>query len=627
MSRAGWHGRAANSLRGGVFGRIFTSYDKIESAWREGAVYGIFSRMHTSRTLSRVRRGIARSVEGSLITRTMAKFGSAMPWLTLRSYGTFLFSFGFYTSIIYAIKAVATSLTADTDALVSGVLLMLLSVPLLLSGKTLAEAVTSSGLSSYLIFDILGYRRDEAEAGKRPQRRADVTFIVGMVTGLLTFYFDPQIIIGVILSLVLFYVVMSKPESGVIILYALFPFFPDAYLSAIIILILISYGVKLACGRRTLHFDTTDTFMLIFFLLIAAAELINYGAGTEHAGSSRRVIYMAAYFLTTNLMSNQAWRSRLIRALIFGGSAVAVVSVISVFGDTLASSIAGTGSKNLAWLGAWLGDATDAAEVSSYYLAMMLPVMAAYVFRRGTGGKRLNVLFFSIVTIAAAVLTMSRGLWLGAVAGVVLLLIVCDARFILLPLAAAVGVPAVVMLLPQEMRDSVTALFDMSGMLTQDRVEVRRLSGKIFFDNFLGGIGHGDGVFYTVYDSYSSVGATADNSQSLVLEIGVELGVIGLFVFLLAIVFLMMKSFTGTKNSTDYARRMCSLALASGIFAALISGLSNYIWLDERMFLLFFMFAGAASAYTEEIASDPGYEVVPGAVRGDEKTASIDITY
>lgn len=627
MSGNGFFRRTAGSLRDGIFGRIFTSYDKIESARCGGAIFDVFSRIRTSRTALRIRRGIARSVEGSFIARAAGRLGSALPWMTLRSYGTFLFSLGFYTSIIYAIKAVATTLTADTDALVSGVMLMLLSVPLLLSGKTLAEAVLSSGLSSFLVFDILGFRRDEAEAGRSPHKRADMMFLVGMAMGLLTFYIEPYHIIGAFLSLVLLFVVMSKPESGVILLYALFPFFPDLQLSAIILITLVSYLVKLACGRRTLRFDTVDAFMLVFFLLIAAAELINYGAGTEYTGTPRRVIYMTAYFLTTNLMSNQAWRSRMIRALMFGGSAVAVVSIISVFSDPMTAAIAGTGSQSVAGLGAWFDSVICSAEESSYYLAMMLPVMAAYVFRRGNGKRRLNVLFFSIVTLTAAVLTMSRGIWLGAVAGIVLLLIICDPRFILLPAAAAVGVPAVIMLIPQDARAGVMTLFDMSGALTQDRVAVRRLSSMIFFDNFLGGIGRGDGVFYSVYNSYSSVGASADNSQNLFLEIGVELGVFGLLVFILATVFLLMKSFTGAKRAPDRARRICSVALACGLFAALISGLSSYIWLDERMFFLFFMFAGAASAYNDEMATDPGCEVIPGIVNGDGNTASIDIEY
>ena len=631
MGREGRHMRsaknAAESLEGGIFGRIFTSYGKIDRMWRGGAIPAMFSRMRVIRALSKARIAVAHSIEDSAILRAVGKLASSMPWLTMRSYGTFLFSFGFYISIVFAIKAIATSLTAEYDALVSGIVLMLGSVPLLLSRKTFAGAVASSRFMSYLAFDILGYRREAADTGHAPRSRSDVMFLFGMIAGLLTFFFTPGLIIGAFLSLLLLYIVFAKPETGIIILFSMFPFFSDRLLASLTALILASYLIKLICGRRTLELDFADTFMLLFFLLMAAAEAFNYGAGTSHHGGVMSLLYMTPYFLTVNLIKNQAWRNRLMRAMMFGGSSMAVVSICSVFVGEVSEAAAGIGSEFVHTLLSWGADIASCAGISVFYLAMMMPVMMGYVLQRGIGGKRFNMIFFSAVVIAAAVMTMSRGLWFGAAVGIAVMLFIIDLRLSLIPLAAVVLIPLSAAVLPANVRGYITELFDISGSLTQRRVGIRQISGGIFFDNFFGGIGRGDGVFYTIYDAYSSVGASADNSQSLFLQIGIELGVVGLFVFLMAMLLLLIKLFTGAKFGKNRTQQLCSGSLAAGLIAALAAGISNQIWVDGRMLFLFFMFAGAASAYSAgTVPTDEGMTDRTGAA-GDGTSSSVDIRF
>lgn len=619
--------RTKANLGGGFFGRLFTSYGALCSLFRKSVVYGVFSRVRGSRAISRVRVFAARSLEGSVIVRAGKRFMSFLPWMTVRSYGAFFFSFGFYASVIFGIKAVAASLTADYDALVSGVTLMLCSVPLLLSGKTLAGAVASSRLLSYVVFDVLGFRREEAEAKRTPSGRADMAFLAGMIAGLLTFYVEPMRVLGAIVSLLLLFTVLHKPETGVILLFALFPFFGDNSLLLLISVITVSYGAKLLCGRRTLSLDMADTFVLIFFVLTAAAEVFNYGAGTGMRGSAVTLLYIVPYFLTVNLMVNQAWRQRLMRAMMFGGSAMAVVSISALFADTVAE-LAGGVSSGIVREGVRLfGDAAASAAASAFYLAMMMPVMIGYVLCRGSGGKRLNMVFFTAVTLAAAALSMSRGLWIGAAVGVFVMLSMIDLRLAAIPAVIAVAVPPAAALLPESAKSFLAEALNVTGTAVRDRVEIRRLSGQIFLDNLFGGIGRGDGVFEAVYDAYSSVGATSDNSQSLFLQIGIELGIVGLFVFLAATVFLLMKSFTGAKYGADKAQNLCSASLASGLIAALVAGISNDIWIDGRMFLLFFMFAGAVSAYSTGAVAGAGRGAMRGAAGGDSRSASIDIEF
>lgn len=625
MSRHGRWSRAASSVEDGIFGRIFKSYGRISDAWRRGAIYGAFSGTRTSRVMARARRGISRSVEGSFILRAARAMLSSLPWLTLRSYGVFFLSFGLYTSIIFAIKALATTITAETDALISGAMMMIVSIPLLFSRKTLAEAVTLSTAVSYIAFDVLGFRRDDAGLAKKPRGRLDTPFLAGMIAGLSTFFFEPERVMLFFLAAVVLFVSAAKPETGLLLVFALFPFFGDGQLVCFILILAASYLLKYFCGRRTMRFDPADAVMAIFFVLVIFGDIVHYGRGAGIHGSLRRAAFMTVYFLTVNLMANKEWRERLVKSMIFGGTALAAVGIVSFFLDRI-TPLDVSGSGVLADVTAWVGRVADNAGASSYYLAMMLPVMTAYLIRHGIGKKRLTVAFFTAAAAAAAVLTMSRGLLLGAAAGMFLFLAVCDIRFLLLPTAAAVGLPAAMIFLPDAARDQLAALLDLSGSAAIRRVFERRLSGKIFIDNFIGGIGSADGVFSAVFGTYSPIGSSADNAQNLFLGIGTQLGASGLLVFLIAMLLLLIKSFTHAAHTDARGDRM-PIAFAAGIFAALVAGMSNYIWIDDRMFLLFFMFAGAASAFDAEAVGNADDLDRHALTEQSGASASVDIVF
>lgn len=613
--------RAASSLSDGFFGRFFTSYDKIEDSFDGGFLAEEFSDVRTSRAASGVRRAVARSMENSAILGAFRSLISSLPWLTVRTYGVFLLSFGLYAAIVFAIKAVATTIAADIDDLVTGVLAAVVSMPLLASGKPLATAVCSSRAASYIAFDMLGFERQDASVERRARQRLDMAFLFGMISGLFTFYFPAGAVIGFIVTAVVMMTVMSRPETGVILIFALFPFLSDAAIGALILATSFSYLVKLMCGRRTLRLGAAETLTLVFFILLVFGQLVHYGAGAGYVVNVRRIVYMFIYFPVVCLFGSDSWRPKLIRALLFGGSALAVISIASPLADNISSLSSTASSTVIANMASWCTQMFDCAAVSSYYLAMIIPVMIAYVLRRGRGGGRFNMIVFSALVITASVMTMSRGLWMGVLVGVAVMLITVDARFVVLPLMATVLAPLAVTVMPR----SWAALLDVSGVVTRRRAYIRGVSGRIFADNALGGIGSADGVFETVYDNATSVGASATNAQSLYIQIGVELGAAGLLCFLFAVIFILIKTMSGSRYGVDREKRLCSGALAAGMCAALFSGFSNCIWVDERMFLLFWMFAAASSVYPQRGSVRCAPSPPRTKITGDAGAASADI--
>lgn len=609
----------------GVISHVFASYRALCRKWEHSGIYTAASRMATSKTFSRMRRRVSRSVENSVILRTVAAFAGRLPGVTLRAYGTLLFSLGLYSVIVFIIKAVASTLTSDVDALVTSISLMIAAVPLLFSKKTLAEAVLDSKAGSFVAFDLLGYRREEAALSRRVRGRCDTPMLIGMVLGLCSFYVDILYIIAAMSAVVAIYFLLTRPESGAVMLFVLLPFMPDEMLAVYITILGCGYLFKLITGRRTMRFDPADTVMLVFAMAVFFGGVIHYGEGT-YVGAYSVAPFVFVYFIITNLIKNDKWRERCRGAVMTGGALVAAVYLLTRIFDPSVLLADGFSSSVLTRLAEYVTFIADEVGDVTPYMLMILPMMVTYVFLRGRGGQGLLYIMPAALTAAAVIYTQSRSLWLGAAVGIVTLLMAGNIRFVWIPVAVVTAIPLLILVLPSSMDKYILDLLDLSGADTAARVGVRELSAQILKDNFFGGIGFSDDVFSEVYSLYSKFGVSAENSQSFFLGIAVRIGVTGLFLFLLAMLVLFIKSVSGAKNAETLDEKSVSVSSAAGLLSVLVSGVSLDIFYTEKMFLLFFMFAAFMSSYSAVKPKKVGVSE-NAVITRDGKTASLDIYF
>ncbi|MCD7776821.1 MAG: hypothetical protein LUH54_05580, partial [Firmicutes bacterium] len=420
--------------KGGIISKVFSSYDTLESAWEHGVIYGAVSSVFASAPMRKLRISMSRSLEGSLLVRFFSYVCGLLSDVTLRTYGVFIFSSGLYSAVVYAIKYVSSSLTAELDALITGVLLMILSLPLLFSSKTLAHAAADSRIGSFVAFDMLGFWRDGIAERESAHDRGDVAMLLGLLVGLSTFYFDAAVVLLSLLILLLVFVVFSRPEAGVIILFAFFPLMSEAFACSALLMIFASYVFKLARGRRTLKFDIVDAIFLIFSLQLLMGAAVNYGAGTSYTGNYTYAFFTLAYFLIKNLMTDDKWRMRMMRSAVFGGCILAAVALLHKLFDIESLPLDGIGSSVLASRIELFESILSSAEALAPYMTAMMIIMAAYIAQRG-GSTAFTALFIAAAA-AAAVLMGSRGVWLGILFGVFALFIIAGKRFILAPTIA-----------------------------------------------------------------------------------------------------------------------------------------------------------------------------------------------
>lgn len=627
----GNNGKKEKSKKTGIFKSFFTSYDRLEAKWEKSGVYGIFSAFSSSKTVLRFRRSVSRSVERSAVLRLFSDLINRLPDVTLRAYGTFIFSLGLYSSLVYIIRQIASTLTSDIDSLIMGIMLMMMSVPLLFSGKTLAEAALESRIGDLVAFEILGFRREDAAARtgvgieKRRRKRCDIAMLVGMIFGLCSFYIDLFTIVCFILASVVSYFAFVRPEFGVIMLFALAPTASENVLKAYIFILFAGYVCKLLTGRRTLRFDVSDAAMLIFLTVVRAGGIINYG--NEAGGICAEFIFV--YFVIVNVIKDGNGRRRIKYALVFGGILSAFVflaSVLmneSVFAPYFSQILPSLFSEH--FIGLIESAAAEAKMIAPYFIMIFPMLTVSVVSRRGKGGFAFSLAGAAIVFVAV-VYTWSRGLWLGALLGMIMILTAKNFNYIWIPITGAAVSPLIFLILPEKIRTFVLRVFDLSGAATLKRVQIRRTAAEIISDNLLGGIGNADGVFEAVYRGYSDFGETAANSQSLWLNIAVELGITGAVIFVLAMTLLFIKTFSSAKNSESAKKGITLYACAAGLASVLAAGLTSDIFYNDKMFLMFMLFAAFMSSYgastCRENVQDPSTDDVL-----NEKSAYRDVEY
>ncbi len=202
------------------------------------------------------------------------------------------------------------------------------------------------------------------------------------------------------------------------------------------------------------------------------------------------------------------------------------------------------------------------------YMVMFIPIALSLGFARNVTNKsRAWYLVISIVMALTLIFTFSRGAWIGFAAGVGLLMVLKDKRFIVLFLIFMILMP---ILLP----DTITSrLFH---AFSPEYIERSAEAGRLFYwrqafvrmvNNPIFGTGVGS-FGDSVAVRHSMPGAVwVDNHY---LKTGAELGVVGLGLFLWLIASVFIRSYKNLKILPNGFPKEFNRGVIAGLFAVLV---------------------------------------------------------
>lgn len=572
---------------------ILLSYDKVDSCAENSFAGSIAHSLGSSESegFRKVKHKVASSLENSFIISSIGKLSSALLALSLSSYGVFAFSFGFYVVATYLLKKYSFSLDVSLASLITGLAFIIFSFVLFMSKKSLAQAISGSVILRFIFFDVLSLRSVALDyvAASPANTGISASFLVGMVCGTVSIFVPAEFVLLAIAAIVAVHAVIISPEAGVIGMCLLLPFLPTMALAALMCLVLFSCLVKFFCGKRVLKLSLIDLPVFIFAILTLFG-----GIFTRSSSSANKMLLMvcftAAYFVVKNLIRSRALLKKCLSAIAFSGAIVSIYGILENF----------IGTPSVIWQ-----DMSDFGEikgrvVSTFanpnvlgeYLILVIPITVALAITAKSVKERFAFACGAAFDVFCLVLTWSRGAWLGFAVSTVVFLLLADKRcmtagiLLLPPVAVAIS-------LSDSVTNRIASIFTHSDTSSSYRIGIWKGVWKMLSDVSPYGIGIGEGAFATMYPSYALRGIeTAPHSHSLYLQILTELGISGAVMFFIFIFILVQMNLSHITSPDSQNSKITEVGIFCGLVAFLVQGVTDYVWYNYRIFLMFWITVG-----------------------------------
>lgn len=585
-------------LENGFWGSIATSYDSENRASHNSAICTLARKMKWGERVSRpVKRWIAGKLERSLILAKISHFFDTLLYCSQKVHGVFLVSFGLYIEIVFLVKTALSGEginNIEYSSVLIGVTLMIMSLPLIFSNQVLAHALRESRMMSYIIFDIMGANPESFSKDIRKKDHLYTPFIMGMVLGLMTIFIKPMYIVGLIIVLILAVAVLMIPEFGVFLLAVSAPFAPTMLLAVFTVYVVLCFMIKFVCGKRSLKFSLPDAMIAVFALMTLFGGLVSVDTAGSIKPALIYTIFIFGYFLCSNLIRTKKWLNKCLYGML------ASLFVVSLYG--VVQYVFGLGEST--WHDSEMFSDISGRVVSTFenpnvlaeYLIMLIPLSLALMLVSETRNLKAAATVSFATSVACLVFTWSRGAWLGFLFGTIIFLLVYSKKIFAALISCFILVPFLPFVLPDSILNRFTSIGNLADSSTSYRVNIWGGVVKMLRDYWYTGIGTGEAAFSLVYPKYSLSGIeAAPHSHNLFFQIITEHSAVALIVFLIVILLYAQSVLTFVKYETRKTK-FTAVALMCGISAVLVQGMTDYIWYNYRVYLIFWIVTGMTTA-------------------------------
>ena len=550
-----------------------------------------------------------------LVTYGVMVFGFALFMLMSQTLTLFL-------SLIRSPFAMLSHFSGDDNILVItymviAVVLMTVSLTLMFAKKSsLISYLDESRFSGFFMRHFAGMRSASIQK-KTLKSHNGKAFVLGMCLGLLTFFLPPWLLFACLGLAVFVAVVMNVPEFGLVFLVFILPFLslmehPTYAAVAISALILFSLLIKVLRGKRSIRFEPADGYVLLFIGMLLFGGIFTYGGMASFRSALVFCVLGLMYFTVTALIKNDEWLKRFLSAFMASSCFVSFIGI--------AEWVLNKQSK------LWQDNEVFselAGRVVSFWsnpnvLACYLLVAFFVSFGCLIGRKNKKIKFLSFVAFwlsaVCLVLTWSRGAWVSVALVFVVTLLILSHKSIPWVILMIAAIVAAFFLLPNTFVERVTSIVSFSDSSVLYRINIWKGCAALIRSCFMTGVGVGEVAFAEVYGDFALSGIeSAPHAHNLFLQITIELGIAGLLVFAVLILMLLRSSFSlFRRRSFSHFSSISGLMCLAALMALLLNGMTDYIWYNNRIYLLFWLVAGLITAIrrigmhkVEELQQEP----------------------
>ncbi len=542
--------------------------------------------------------GAEKGTAAARIGHALQSMGRALYFIPCRIYGAFALSLGLVTLLLHFAHYYFLAEARDVFLpLVIGVLTTILAILLLISEKPLAIALQDGQLSEYLFFEFFCFKR--VYRAQAPTHVPPfLAVLLGIVLAMLGYFVTPQLLMISIFALLFITLSFSSPEFPFFLTLLLLPILPllahpTAVLCVTVAISTLSFAKKVYNGNRVFALEQYDLLILIFIAFYSLSGIFRGGKSSLYSALTF-ILLASGYTLASNLITNRRLAHRAVGALLFSSVPVSILAIYQY----------AAGLAELKWLdsgfeGVIAGRATatfDNPNIFAVYLLAITVISFGFLAEgEGTLQKSLYGVCF-VLSLAALIFTWCRGAWLALLIAIPAYLCLRFLRRPGLLLSLIFLIPCGIYFMPAPLQMRLLSILDLSDSSIAYRLSIFRSSLSMLRENLFLGIGVGADNFYAAFAPYAEDGVIAPHSHNLLLQIGCEAGIPALITF--ALLF-----FARMRHLSVYGRyirhgstRTVTVFGTLALFALLIFGMTDYIWLSPSMYYLFFVLFGMGSA-------------------------------
>lgn len=530
-------------------------------------------------------------------------------------YAIFFTAYGVASLFVYyALMFIRQSGEYTVEVLALPAIIAILSVPFLTSSRSLTEAASGSFIVGRIVRSFLMIPEESLVTKKRIGSSVHmiISAILGLGAGALTYYVPPLTAPIAFFGLIVFLVIMSFPEAGVMIIAVIVPFLQYAEALRFLLPLLVcttcaSYLIKTASGKRV-GIHSVGGILLGFFcaFMLIASAFTSGGWQTFIDGVYAVVLIAGGFFVTFNLLRNEKKLNICLKALIISFGILVCMGI----GDMVYDSVAQILMRSWDGIDAMISEKIFYIAESAANFGIIACFMCPILFCRAVSKKSVSGVVISLISLAIAfAMSLVYGTYesilaicIGLLAYIMFHSKKSFASFVVVLIIVCIVISLALSFVPDRYidraEDTLQGFKPVSHPDADVRDEVNTDTWKMLTDGHLGGIGVGERVFEKTFYSYateSTEGTTAP--ANLYMQIICWSGFGGLFVFGLFFVWVFKNAVGYMLTATDKKNRRTVLALTAGISAALLLGIVTNLWSDMRMFYLFWMMTALLCGY------------------------------
>lgn len=605
--------RLYNRILRSPVGKLFTSYRSFSKG-----ILGGGRRTDNVHSISNARATVLRAAESGRIFGALRQLGSLLLSVPVNFYGLFCFiSAALMLAGYFLLPLTPLRAHMRMSSPIPPIAIMLMFLPLCISGKPTYISLGKSSITRLIIVRFLGIP-EESLTAKRDHKGVGFiyfAFFLIPVAAFLSLKFSPWIVPLAVLFLGLFAMILSVPESGVILACAMLPFIEISEIvlyvvMGVIIIVWISYFFKLLRMHRRMRFDLLDVMVLVFGMMIFIGGFSGsvISLRTLHDAGVLFVL-LSVYFLIVNLMAGRAYLKRCLVGVLLGVILALILGFaghISPDGmDWIAGSYAGDRVSNT-----WKGLVEFLTRINADAVLLVtftfpLAIAACIRCRRVIG--KVGMIALLLANTLLIITSWSRGAWLCLAAGIVIFFLIYSHTALSVAVIALPAIGCGVWWLygysntfKGNMAAAMSHLFDTdhysSGLPTSNN-EVWSDAWDMILHNPLG-IGVGADALGAVYPRYATGDTVVVSSLgNTYLDILAALGFFGLAVLICCAFLLIQKACTAIRHTATSKERWVLLGGVASIAVLLMMCAVRSITDSMGVYLAIWIIVGVISGY------------------------------